>query len=138
MAMTFARTEKQYYVHGFAGTFKDLKITGKDTLAEACRKAQDHNFGSTDCSLPMIYASQHDLEVDAFIVITDNETYAGRQHPSQALQNYRRKTGIDSKLIVIATSATQFSIADPKDNGMLDMVGFDAAAPNIISDFIRG
>ena len=31
---------------------------------------------------------------------------------------------------------TGFSIADPNDAGMLDVVGFDAAAPNAIADFI--
>jgi 60 kDa SS-A/Ro ribonucleoprotein len=35
-------------------------------------------------------------------------------------------------------TATQFSIADPNDNGMLDVVGFDTATPQIIADFIRG
>ena len=28
-----------------------------------------------------------------------------------------------------------FTIADPNDAGMLDVVGFDTAAPSIISDF---
>ena len=30
-----------------------------------------------------------------------------------------------------------FSIADPDDAGMLDVVGFDAATPVVIADFIR-
>jgi hypothetical protein len=30
-----------------------------------------------------------------------------------------------------------FSIADPDDAGMLDVVGFDTATPHVISDFIR-
>ena len=28
-----------------------------------------------------------------------------------------------------------FSIADPNDVGMLDVVGFDTAAPSVIADF---
>jgi hypothetical protein len=31
----------------------------------------------------------------------------------------------------------RLSIADPNDGGMLDVVGFDAAAPELIADFIR-
>jgi len=31
-----------------------------------------------------------------------------------------------------------FSIADPKDGGMLDAAGFDAATLAAIADFIRG
>jgi 60 kDa SS-A/Ro ribonucleoprotein len=30
-----------------------------------------------------------------------------------------------------------FTIADPEDAGMLDVVGFDAAAPQLIADFAR-
>jgi 60 kDa SS-A/Ro ribonucleoprotein len=31
-----------------------------------------------------------------------------------------------------------FSIADPNDPGMLDVVGFDTATPQLVSDFARG
>jgi 60 kDa SS-A/Ro ribonucleoprotein len=31
-----------------------------------------------------------------------------------------------------------FTIADPQDPGMLDVVGFDASAPKLISDFSAG
>jgi 60 kDa SS-A/Ro ribonucleoprotein len=30
-----------------------------------------------------------------------------------------------------------FTLADPNDRGMLDVVGFDTSAPAVISDFIR-
>ena len=30
-----------------------------------------------------------------------------------------------------------FTIADPRDRGMLDVVGFDTATPQLISDFAR-
>jgi 60 kDa SS-A/Ro ribonucleoprotein len=35
-------------------------------------------------------------------------------------------------------TATNFSIADPNDASMLDVVGFDTATPNLTSDFVRG
>jgi 60 kDa SS-A/Ro ribonucleoprotein len=75
-------------------------------------------------------------EYDTFIVYTDNETWHGNIHPVQALRDYREKTGIDAKLIVVAMTSTGFTIADPNDKGMLDVVGFDTSAPNIISNFI--
>jgi 60 kDa SS-A/Ro ribonucleoprotein len=31
-----------------------------------------------------------------------------------------------------------FSIADPSDAGMLDVVGFDTAAPQLMADFAAG
>jgi 60 kDa SS-A/Ro ribonucleoprotein len=34
--------------------------------------------------------------------------------------------------------ANGFSIADPNDAGMLDVVGFDTAVPQVMNDFIIG
>ena len=53
----------------------------------------------------------------------------------QALQHYRQKMGIPAKLIVQAFVANHFSIADPSDAGMLDVIGFDTAVPSLIRDF---
>jgi 60 kDa SS-A/Ro ribonucleoprotein len=39
---------------------------------------------------------------------------------------------------VVGMTATEFTIADPSDAGMLDVVGFDAAAPAVMADFSRG
>lgn len=35
-------------------------------------------------------------------------------------------------------TASNVSIADPTDPGMLDVAGFDAAVPTLIADFARG
>jgi 60 kDa SS-A/Ro ribonucleoprotein len=35
-------------------------------------------------------------------------------------------------------TATEFSIADQNDPGMLDVVGFDTGSPNVIASFVRG
>ena len=32
-------------------------------------------------------------------------------------------------------TATDFTIADPTDPGMLDVVGFDSALPTLLTDF---
>lgn len=35
-------------------------------------------------------------------------------------------------------ASNSFTIADPNDPGMLDIVGFDSAAPEVISNFALG
>ena len=95
-------------------------------------------MGGTDCAQPMIYAKKKNLKVDVFIVYTDSETWAGKVHPSKALKQYRAKLGIDAKLIVCAMTSDGFTLADPDDRGMLDMAGFDAAAPDVIRQFVLG
>jgi 60 kDa SS-A/Ro ribonucleoprotein len=137
MAMVAVRSEPYTEVRGFSSTFKKLGITAKDNLETAARKAHDFNFGSTDCSLPMVAAKQEKLEVDAFVVYTDNETYAGRQHPCQALKAYRQASGRNAKLIVVGMAANPFTIADPNDAGSLDVVGFDTSVPAVMADFVR-
>ena len=41
-------------------------------------------------------AAAYGREFDTFVVLTDNETWAGRVHPHQAMQQYREKAGIDA------------------------------------------
>jgi 60 kDa SS-A/Ro ribonucleoprotein len=59
-------------------------------------------------------------------------------HPSEALEKYRRETGIDAKLIVLATTAEGTTITDPQDKNSIDIAGFDSAVMQIISGFARG
>lgn len=42
-----------------------------------------------------------------------------------------------AKLIVVGMVSNGFSIADPDDGEMMDVVGFDTAAPAVIADFAR-
>lgn len=118
-----------------AGPVSILKISPRQRLDDVINTISGLPFGSTDCSLPFEWALDNKLPVENFAVYTDNETYAGRQAPSQALKAYRQKTGIRAKSAVVGMTATSVTIADPKDSGMLDVVGFDTATPQIMSDF---
>jgi 60 kDa SS-A/Ro ribonucleoprotein len=138
MSIITAATEPQCQIMGFANDFRKLPITGSTNLSDALRSTRAMNFGSTDCALPMVWATKNQVDVDTFLVITDSETYAGRPHPFQALQEYRRKSGNDAKMVVMAMTSSGFSIADPSDAGMLDVVGFDAATPALVADFSAG
>ena len=137
LCMTTVRTEKvNCHTMGFAGNFVDIRINRKDSLESAMGKAQG-DFGGTDCAVPMKWALKNKVDVDTFIVYTDSETYGGGKHPSQALKEYRREMNIPAKLIVCGMTATNSSIADPNDPGMLDLVGMDSATPKLISEFSK-
>ena len=107
-------------------------------LDDAIRTVSDLPFGGTDCALPMLYARAQEIEIDTFVILTDSETWAGGVHPAQALADYRRASGLAARLVVVGMVANEFSIADPNDPGMLDVVGFDTATPQLVSDFARG
>lgn len=121
----------------FPSSISPLDISPNMRIADAMGKASALPMGGTDCALPMMYAMEKKIPVDVFVVLTDNETWAGSIHPMQALRQYRESTGRAAKLIVQAFTPTQFSIADPNDAGCLDIVGFDANTPAIMSSFVQ-
>lgn len=138
MMMTTLRTETFCQPMAFSDEFRPLPVTPQMGLPAVLRETSVRSFGGTDCALPMLWAAEQNLPVDVFCVYTDNETWAGNMHPAQALERYRRTMGIPAKLVVLACTATSFSLADPNDRGMLDIAGFSADVPAVISGFARG
>lgn len=129
-------SRRQYYLG--ADGLTPLSISPRQRLDDAVKAVSGLPFGGTDCALPMLYAQALEKEIDTFAISTDSETWAGDVHPSQALRDYRRASGIHARLVVVGMISNGFSIADPTDPGMLDVVGFDTATPQVISDFARG
>jgi 60 kDa SS-A/Ro ribonucleoprotein len=112
-----------------------LSISPRQRLGDALKAISGLPFTRTDCALPMLWATANKVKVDTFVVYTDNETWAGSVHPHQALRGYRDWSGIDARLVVVGLTATDFTIADPADPGMLDIAGFDSALPTLLTDF---
>lgn len=137
MAMVTARAEKNWHCVGFSHRLVDVPITPRMRLDEVVRTMSAIPMGGTDCALPMQYAAGNSLNVDVFATYTDSETWFGNTHPFQALKAYRAKSGISAKSAVIAFTATAFTIADPSDANMMDLVGFDSAAPSVLANFSR-
>jgi len=137
LAMVTARTEKNYIIKAFSDKLVDVDVSPKMTLDDLIAKTNQISFGGTDCALPMIYATEKKIQnVDAFIVYTDSETWFGKIHPSQALKEYRKFTNQRSKLITVGMVSNNFTIADPTDSDMFDVVGFSTDTPKIISEYI--
>jgi hypothetical protein len=128
------------HVYSFTTTFKNVKQAFTKpglTLNDAIRGTDD-TFGATDCAMPMKHATDNSIPIDAFIVYTDSETFAPTVHPQVALELYRKKMGIDAKLIVVGMTSNCLTIADPKDKNTLNLAGFDTSTPTIMSMFING
>src|SRR5262249_18040613 len=155
LALVTSATEERYEVLGFhAGRrgwktrtrrpgwgsdgLTPLAISPKQRLDDAGKTVSDLPFGGTGLGLPMLYALARKREIDTFVIYTDSETWAGDIHPAQALRDYRHASGIGARLVVVGMVSNGFSIADPADPGMLDVVGFDTATPQLISDFAPG
>jgi 60 kDa SS-A/Ro ribonucleoprotein len=135
-AMVLKRTEPYVKIMAFSDTLVPFQITEEDRLTNIIEKARQIPFGGTDCSLPIQYAIENKLIVDAFVVITDNETNYGRVHPKVLLERYRSSINPMAKMVVLSTASTNVSIADPTTNYMLDIAGFDASVFDVMRDFL--
>lgn len=145
MALLYLETEKNVNVVAFSDGLTDLslpfsrnQLTRGMTIDQALSATSGMAFSGTDCVLPIKHAIEKNLHVDAFIIMTDNETYAPNEHPQSALVRYRALTGIQAKLIVIGMTGNCFTIADPTDKNTLNLAGFDTSTPEIASMFLRG
>jgi 60 kDa SS-A/Ro ribonucleoprotein len=145
MARAITSVESNFHVGAFANTMVDathIFQNPKDTIKQTADAALSINWGSTDLSLPLTDAMTNPklkgIALDAFVLFTDNEVNHGRTHPRKLLEDYRERSGKATRFIVVGMTANQISIADPKDPFMLDIGGFDASVPKLVSEFIAG
>lgn len=147
LAMANARVEPNHLVTAFSGDdvgswtrsdIQELSISPRQRLDDLTGAVGRLSARATDCSLPMRYALDRGLDVDVFVIFTDNETNRGVEHPHQALRRYREARVPDARLVVCAMTSTGFSIAQPDDPLSLDVVGCDTSTPQLIGDFARG
>jgi len=137
MALACIKTEQDYEIVCFdtkiVSTPKLTKQMGlKQLEKEVCRMG-----GGTDCSQPMLWATKNKIETDVFLILTDNETWAGAGHPSQVMRDYRNKINPSAKIINLGMTATACTVNDPNDVNSLDIAGFDASVPQVISGFVK-
>ncbi|WP_433259293.1 TROVE domain-containing protein (plasmid) [Streptosporangium sp. CA-135522] len=137
MAVMLARMEKgNVHVIDVDTAVHASRVTPRTNLREIA--SWQPSGGGTDLSLPFIWATREQFAADGIVVFTDNETWAGRSHPTRALNAYRRAVNPDTRVVVAAMTAAGYSIGDPNDAGVLNVAGLDASLPLIVNGFIRG
>lgn len=120
------------------GGLTDLTISPRQRLDDVLRAVTALPAGPADCALPILAAIEQDLAIDVFVVYTGNASSIGSVSARDALAEYRRRSGIDARLVVVAMTASALTIADPDDPGMLDTAGFDSSVARVIGDFASG
>jgi 60 kDa SS-A/Ro ribonucleoprotein len=89
--------------------------------------------GGTDLSLPWAYANTARDEYDAIVVYTDSED--GRGYTGPVRQQYRARVPAYRE-VVVGMAANEFTAVDGPL--ALNVAGFDASAPAVISQFAGG
>src|SRR4029077_5574234 len=99
MATIMARIERRNtHVIDVDTSVHASKITSRTNLREI--DGWRPSGGGTDLSLPFSHARTQGLELDGVLVLTDNETWAGRTHPSQELAAYRAEVSAGARCVV--------------------------------------
>lgn len=138
-ALVTVAVEPNVYMIGFTegSHVFALPISKRDSLTGAMAKLEANVRGSgTDCALPALMAAQMNLDVDAIVMYSDQETWAGETHPAQALEALRRKLGKPVKLANLAMAYNEYTLADQKDKNSMDFTGFDTSTPQAVSAFL--
>lgn len=123
---------------GRGDAITELSISPRQRLDDVVNYTASLDFGGTDCSLPFRWALERGKAYDTVVTVTDSETWAGPEQVHQALARYRAWMSAPVRSVVVGLTATDCSIADPKDPDSLDVAGFDSAVPNLVADFSRG
>lgn len=92
--------------------------------------------GGTDCGQAFRYALDKALDLDAIVIYTDSETWAGSRTSHDLLAEYKRKHNKDVKVIEVAMVANSFTNY-PTDSNVLRVVGYDANVPELITRFLK-
>lgn len=137
MAMATVKIEQNYEIILFNSHVVGRPVITPRMRLDEVRRAVSGN-GSTNCAAPMEWALKNRVRTDCFVILTDNETWAGRYgHPSQVMRDYRNAVNSKAKIINLGMTSTVCTINDPNDLDALDVAGFDASIPQIISEFVK-
>jgi 60 kDa SS-A/Ro ribonucleoprotein len=137
MALTLVRSETLAHVLSFDTAARPVALSARQRLDDAMRAFGTDGAG-TDIAQPVLYALERRIAVDAFVILTDGETWAGRTHAVDALATYRRQVNRGAKLVVAAMAANRGLVVPADDALALGIAGFDAAVPELVSAFLRG
>lgn len=136
MAAMLARIEgTSVHVIDVDTTVHPSKVTARTNLRELA--GWQPAGGGTDMAAALRWARQQSMAVDGVVILTDNETWAGRSHPDEELAAYRRTVNPAVRIVVVSMTATGYSIADPADQNVLQVAGLDSGLPMLISGFFR-
>lgn len=142
MALTSIRSEKNYFVGGFASDFielSDFRKTMSFSNALEFFILRSRGWGGTNAASAYKYATYNKIYADVFVFWTDSESWMGG-HPAQALAEYREKVNKNAKAIYVTLTAygDHISLVDPKDSNSYDLAGFSSETPKLIQLIAKG
>ncbi len=149
MALVTLATEPNSHLIGFDTRYHEIGFTAKNRIDTIVDRLSRHRGGGTNTNLPVQYAWDNKLDVDAIVSYTDDETWAGQArfasyyrttgggHVTEWVTKYADRYG-PFKFLNCAMIATGTSDVDRKNPMMFELNGMDANTPRIISEYVQG
>ncbi|KAM9790441.1 RNA-binding protein RO60 isoform 2-T2 [Syngnathus typhle] len=138
ITMVFARTEPDTHVLAYSeGALVPCSISADMTLAQTTNELAKIPGGSTDCTLPIAWATENGKAVDVFVILTNSPLWTLTASPVASLKKHRQKTGSPSKLVMCGLTSIGHTTADSEDRGVLSICGFDLGAFCVIRNLAQ-
>jgi 60 kDa SS-A/Ro ribonucleoprotein len=134
LAVTMLKSEPNSELVWFDTEIQHPTLGRRSSLDEVLKTVPDG--GGTDCAQPLHYALDNQRFFDAIIILTDNETWAGRSHGAQVIELYRNDVNANVKVIEVAMVSNPISNLPDDDKNLLRVVGFDSSVVDVINAFI--
>jgi 60 kDa SS-A/Ro ribonucleoprotein len=135
LALTMLKTEKNAEVVCFDTSLHKPYFGKRSDLLTVINNAPCG--GGTDCGQPLKHACDTLNKYDAIIILTDNETWAGREHNFDLLKSYRKNVNKNVKVIEVAMVSNPISTFPSDDPNLLRVVGFDSSVVDIINKYLN-
>ncbi len=141
MALSMAHVEPNWCAVAFDQQVWPIDISPRQRMDDVANKLAEMGGGGTDLGASMAYARRNRIPVDAFVLLTDDETWldkrnGGSHHTHEELDLYRAEMGIPAKVVNVTMSPDKDTIVPPGDPGFLELVGFDSHVPSVISSWL--
>ncbi|XP_029930298.1 RNA-binding protein RO60 isoform X2 [Myripristis murdjan] len=138
ITMVIARTEADAQILIYSeGALVPCTISADMTLAQVTAELVKIPSGSTDCTLPITWATENGKAVDVFVILSNNPVWTCPASPVEMLKKHRQKSGAFSKLVMCGLTSIGHAIADTEDRGLLNICGFDVGAVSIIRNLAQ-
>lgn len=135
LAVTILKSEPNAELVWFDTDLKTPTIGRRTSIDEVLQRSP--NGGGTDCAQAFVHAIKTKTKYDAILILTDSETWAGNSHGLDLLNQYRKSTNPNVKVVEVAMVANPSTTLPVDDKNVLRVVGFDASVTQVISKYLE-
>ena len=141
MASVVLRNSETTKVLPFEVCVTDVKLSAKDDVLTNAAKLSAIGGGGTNCSAPLVHLNRRRAKVDLLIIVSDNESWAGRQggRSTALMREWERLKARNPKaqmicIDIVPNTTTQAASRDD----ILNIGGFSDRVFDVIGRFANG